>query len=61
MKLNTISFKEMISHPYMPFELAKEIAVYRKKHKSIQDLDELLVMKNQDSVIMKKLTPYLGL
>ncbi|MFH1937754.1 MAG: helix-hairpin-helix domain-containing protein, partial [Bacteroidota bacterium] len=38
MNLNTVTFKEMIYHPYMPYELAKEIALYRKKHKGIKVL-----------------------
>ncbi|TSA26150.1 MAG: hypothetical protein D4R67_08505 [Bacteroidetes bacterium] len=61
MNLNTASFKELISHPYMPYELAKEIALYRKKHKGIRNLEVLFGMKNYDSVSLLKLMPYLGL
>lgn len=59
MNLNTLSFKELIAHPYMPYELAKEIALYRKRHKGIYSLDELKEMKSYDSVAFLRLRPYL--
>lgn len=58
MNLNTVPFKEMISHPYMPFELAKEIAVYRKRHRTIGRFEELWLMKGADSVTISKLKAY---
>lgn len=60
MNLNTITFKELIAHPYMPYELAKEIAVYRKKHKGIGKMEEIIGMKGVDSLAFEKLRPYLG-
>lgn len=59
MNLNTLSFKELIAHPYMPYELAKEIALFRKRHKGIHSLDELKEMKSYDSVAFLRLRPYL--
>ncbi|MBL7138646.1 MAG: helix-hairpin-helix domain-containing protein [Bacteroidales bacterium] len=60
MNLNSISFKELIYHPYMPYELAKEIALYRKKHKGIKFPGELSGMKSMDSVTFLKLRPYIS-
>lgn len=59
MDLNTLSFKELIAHPYMPYELAKEIVLYRKKHKFILKLEDLEGLKSYDSVAFDKLKPYL--
>ena len=59
--LNSATFKELIRHPYMPYEAAKEIAVYRKKKKGIKGLEELEGMKNLDSVTFVKLKPYLSI
>lgn len=61
MNLNAVSFKDLIAHPYMPYELAKEIAVYVKKHKGIRELEEVQRMKHCDSALFVKLKPYLGI
>jgi competence ComEA-like helix-hairpin-helix protein len=39
--LNQATFKEMLRHPYFPYELTKEIFLYRKKVKSFKSIDEL--------------------
>ncbi|MBE0646275.1 MAG: helix-hairpin-helix domain-containing protein [Bacteroidales bacterium] len=59
MNLNVISFKELIAHPYMPYEFAKEIALYRKKHKGIMEIEELEGLKSYDSAVFIMLRPYL--
>ncbi len=41
LNLNAATFKELMRHPYMPYEVAKEIAIYRKKHKGIKELVEM--------------------
>lgn len=61
MNLNTIAFKDLIAHPYMPYEFAKEIALYQKKHKGIRNLAELEGLKSYDSAILVKLRPYLDI
>jgi len=61
LNLNTATFKELMRHPYMPYEVAKEIAIYRKKHKGIKELEEMQGFKSLDSVTFVKLKPYLGL
>ncbi|MBN1199649.1 MAG: helix-hairpin-helix domain-containing protein [Bacteroidales bacterium] len=60
MNLNALSFKELMVHPYMPYELAKEIALYRKKQKGIRDIEEIRGMKSCDSATLVKLKPYLS-
>lgn len=60
LELNTISFKELIAHPYMPYDLAKEIALSRKRHNGIKSLGEILKMKSADSLMLVRLRPYLG-
>lgn len=60
MNLNSVSFKDLIAHPYMWYELAKEIALYRKKHKTLSDLQELTGMKSYDSIQFIKLRPYIS-
>ncbi len=31
--LNSVTFKELLTHPYFPFEVTKNIMIYRKDHK----------------------------
>ena len=59
MNLNSIDFKKLIAHPYMPYDLAKQIALYRKRHKGIGTVEELKGLKNFDSVAFVRLYPYL--
>ncbi len=61
LNLNTATFKELIRHPYMPYEAAKEIAKYRKRKKGIKVMEEMEGMKNLDSASFVKLRPYVGL
>jgi DNA uptake protein ComE-like DNA-binding protein len=56
--LNTVTFKELISHPYFPFEVTKNIMIYRKEHKKFQNTDELLLIKNINDSIYRKIMPY---
>ncbi|MCX6248417.1 MAG: helix-hairpin-helix domain-containing protein [Bacteroidetes bacterium] len=41
MNLNTVTFKEMLAHPYFPFETTKAIMLYRKEHKKFESISEL--------------------
>lgn len=61
LNLNSISFKDLIAHPYMPFELAKEIILYRKKHKFIETLEQLKGLRNFDTLTCQRLFPYIEL
>ncbi|NQV01496.1 MAG: helix-hairpin-helix domain-containing protein [Bacteroidia bacterium] len=60
MDLNSISFKKLIAHPYMPYDLAKEIALYRKKQKGIEKMEEVKGLKSFDSATFVKLMPYIS-
>jgi competence ComEA-like helix-hairpin-helix protein len=56
--LNTITFKELLSHPYFPFEVTKNIMIYKKDHKRFRDTEELLLIKNISDSIYRKIKPY---
>ena len=45
MDLNTITFKQLIAHPYFPFEVTKAVMLYRKEHKRFTTPDELKKIK----------------
>jgi len=59
--LNAVTFKELISHPYFPFEVTKNIMIYRKDHKKFVGTEELLKIKNINDSIYRKIKPYLGI
>jgi competence ComEA-like helix-hairpin-helix protein len=47
--LNTVTFKELLSHPYFPFEATKAIMLYRKEHKkfvSIMELESIRIISD---------------
>ncbi len=39
--LNTVTFKELLAHPYFPFAITKAIMLYRKDHKKFVSAGEL--------------------
>jgi competence ComEA-like helix-hairpin-helix protein len=39
--LNTVTFKELLAHPYFPFVVTKAIMLYRKDHKKFVNTGEL--------------------
>jgi competence ComEA-like helix-hairpin-helix protein len=41
MNLNCATFKELLAHPYFPFETTRAIMLYRKDHKKFSSLSEL--------------------
>jgi competence ComEA-like helix-hairpin-helix protein len=57
--LNTVTFKELLSHPYFPFEITKSIMIYKKEHKNFKNIEELLLIKNINDSIYRKIKPYL--
>jgi DNA uptake protein ComE-like DNA-binding protein len=57
--LNNVTFKEMLAHPYFPFEITKAIMLYRKEHKLIRDPDELKLIHGIDEVLFQKIRPYI--
>jgi len=59
MDLNNVTFKEMLAHPYFPFEITKAIMLYRKEHKLIRNPDELKLIPGIDEVLFVKIRPYI--
>lgn len=57
--LNQATFKQMMAHPYMPFELAKEIAVLRTKRKGTLSLGEIMALAAMDTLSRVRLVPYI--
>jgi competence ComEA-like helix-hairpin-helix protein len=57
--LNGITFKELLRHPYFPFEVTKNVMIYRKEHKKFNDKEELLKIKIIDDSVFKKIEPYI--
>jgi len=56
--LNSVTFKELLSHPYFPFEVTKNIMIYRKDHKKFTATEELLKVKNINDSLYRKMKPY---
>jgi competence ComEA-like helix-hairpin-helix protein len=56
--LNAVTFKELLSHPYFPFEVTKNIMIYKKEHKKFRDTEELLLIRNINDSIYRKIKPY---
>lgn len=57
--LNTVTFKELLFHPYFPFEITKAIMIYRKDHKKFNKLDELKSIPGIHDSTYKKIINYL--
>lgn len=56
--LNSITFKELLRHPYFPFEVTKSIMLYRKEHKRFCEIEELLKVENMNDSLFRKIRPY---
>jgi competence ComEA-like helix-hairpin-helix protein len=57
--LNTVTFKELLSHPYFPFEMTKCIMIYRKENKRFREAAELLKVKGISDSVFRKIKPYI--
>ncbi|MCK9423907.1 MAG: helix-hairpin-helix domain-containing protein [Bacteroidales bacterium] len=57
--LNNVLFKELLKHPYFPFEITKAIMVYRQKNKRFKTLEELKQIEGINDSIFKKIEIYL--
>ena len=58
--LNNVTFKELLAHPYFPFEITKAIMLYRKEHKLIKDPEELRSVQGIDEAIFRKIRHYIS-
>jgi competence ComEA-like helix-hairpin-helix protein len=57
-RLNETSFKELMKHPYFPFDVAKSIMIYRKKQKKFNDIEELRKIEVISDSLFMKIRPY---
>lgn len=56
--LNTVTFKELLAHPYFPFEITKAIMLYRKDHKKFVSAGELKNIKSISDSAYRKMIIY---
>ncbi|PKP31174.1 MAG: hypothetical protein CVT99_09700 [Bacteroidetes bacterium HGW-Bacteroidetes-16] len=56
--LNTVTFKEMLRHPYLDYETTKSIIDTRKKIKSYSSLDQLHQVPSITDTIFQRIAPY---
>ncbi|MCW5909524.1 MAG: helix-hairpin-helix domain-containing protein [Cyclobacteriaceae bacterium] len=59
--LNQASEKELSSHPYIKYPLAKAIATYRFQHGNFNALEEVKEIAVADEAFYTKILPYLSL
>jgi DNA uptake protein ComE-like DNA-binding protein len=57
--LNTITFKKLMSHPYFPFEMTREIMIYRKEHKKFVNIEELRNIRIISDSAYRKIKNYI--
>lgn len=61
LSVNSATEKELATHPYIRYKLAKAITAYRFQHGNFSTLDELRNIALIDSAALKKIKPYLSL
>jgi DNA uptake protein ComE-like DNA-binding protein len=57
--LNTVTFKELLAHPYFPFLTTKAIMLYRKDHKVFRSITELKTIPIISDSAYRKMARYL--
>jgi competence protein ComEA len=57
--LNTVTFKEMLRHPYFEYYLVKAIINYRDKNKRIDSVGQLKSLPEIYPELFQKISPYL--
>jgi competence ComEA-like helix-hairpin-helix protein len=57
--INNVPFKTLMAHPYFPYELTREIILYRKKAKRFNTAEELKDVKGVNDSVFLKITPYI--
>ena len=61
MKLNTCRLKELSSHPYISYKVAKSIIKYREHHGAYQSINDLKHIPLIDEKLFRKIAYYLEL
>jgi len=57
--LNNVTFKEMLKHPYFPFEMTKAVMLYRQKNKRFRSTEELKNVEGVNDSVFRRVIPYL--
>ncbi|MEI6455541.1 MAG: helix-hairpin-helix domain-containing protein [bacterium] len=57
--LNNVTFKDLLKHPYFPFEVTKAIMIYRQKNKKFRSTDELKGIEGVTDSVFRRMVPYL--
>ncbi len=57
--INAVSFKDLMKHPYFPFEVTKVIMIYKKEHKRINSAEVLRSIPGIHDTVYRKILPYL--
>jgi competence ComEA-like helix-hairpin-helix protein len=57
--LNTVTFKQLLAHPYFPYGTAKAILIYRKEHQRFSDINDLRNIPGINDSVMEKIGPYI--
>jgi DNA uptake protein ComE-like DNA-binding protein len=61
LNINTATFKELLAHPYLTFELVKGIVHFREKIRPFKSVDELKQIELFNEEIFSKIAPYLNI
>lgn len=56
--LNSVSFKELLKHPYFPYELTRSLILYRQKNKMFRSVEDLHSVEGLNDSIFRKIKPY---
>ncbi len=59
LNVNTATFKELLEHPYMEYEMVKALLYFRENSRLYKNVDELVNLEGFTPEKMKKLKPYL--
>lgn len=59
--INTVQFKELMRHPYFPYELTREIILHRKKIKNFEGKEQLKEIPVISDSIYMKIYPYINI
>ncbi len=58
--INRRTFKELIRHPYMNYNLIKSIVNRRERQGFVKNWQELVILNANDSISIVRLKPYVG-
>jgi competence protein ComEA len=59
LEINTATFDQLRSHPYMNHRLARSIVAYREQHGRYRSIHDLLAIESLTPEVFEKLSPYL--